>query len=257
MQLWMLDLFLVVLVLGITYALTSEGLWGAALIFFNVLFSALIALNFYETLAQLLANNVSSMKSWADFLCLSALFLVSLVALKTFTENVAPRIVRLPHLLYQLGRLVFGLGAGLLTVGFLMIVLDTAPVQRKVLGILDYKAKSPFGLALDRKVLGFFQWTTAYIFPSYVSSEERNDPEFRNAKVFDPDGGWLLRHQNARPFPEGKSVGRVPEPGGEEEAAPSTNSDNASTDSQASNNSDSPRVPGGTAGAAAGLAPGN
>ena len=40
-----------------TYALTSEGLWGAALMFFNVLFAGLIAFNFYEPLAELLVAN--------------------------------------------------------------------------------------------------------------------------------------------------------------------------------------------------------
>ena len=39
-----------------TYALTSEGLWGAALMFFNVLFAGIIAFNFYEPLAALLVE---------------------------------------------------------------------------------------------------------------------------------------------------------------------------------------------------------
>ena len=31
-----IDLIIVGLILGLTYALTSEGLWGSALMFFNV-----------------------------------------------------------------------------------------------------------------------------------------------------------------------------------------------------------------------------
>ena len=45
------DLVIVALIAGMTWALMSEGAWGAALMFFNVLFAGLIALNFYETLA--------------------------------------------------------------------------------------------------------------------------------------------------------------------------------------------------------------
>ena len=46
-----IDLIIAVLILGLTYVLTSEGLWGSALMFFNVLFAAMIAFNFYEPLA--------------------------------------------------------------------------------------------------------------------------------------------------------------------------------------------------------------
>ena len=48
------DLVIAGLILGLTYALTSEGLWGAALMFFNVLFAGMIAFNFYEPVAALI-----------------------------------------------------------------------------------------------------------------------------------------------------------------------------------------------------------
>ena len=38
-----INLIIVGLVLGLTYALTSEGLWGSALMFFNVVFAGMIA----------------------------------------------------------------------------------------------------------------------------------------------------------------------------------------------------------------------
>ena len=49
-----IDLVFGFLILLMTYALSSEGLWGAALMFFNVLFGGLIAFNFYEPLARLI-----------------------------------------------------------------------------------------------------------------------------------------------------------------------------------------------------------
>ncbi len=55
-----INLIIVGLILGLTYALTSEGLWGAALMFFNVLFGAMIAFNFYEPLAALLIGRAST-----------------------------------------------------------------------------------------------------------------------------------------------------------------------------------------------------
>ena len=48
------DLVIGAMILGMTYALMSEGLWGSALMFFNVVFGGLIAFNFYEPLARLI-----------------------------------------------------------------------------------------------------------------------------------------------------------------------------------------------------------
>ena len=44
----MIDGVILLLVMGIAYAIFSEGLWGATLIFFNVLFAGLLAFNCYE-----------------------------------------------------------------------------------------------------------------------------------------------------------------------------------------------------------------
>ncbi len=256
MQPWMIDAVLVLVLLGVTYALTSEGLWGAGLVFFNVLFSVLIALNFHEPLAQLMVNNVSALKDWADFISLSGLFLITLVILKISTENIAPRMVRFPMGLYQAGRLVLGFGGAALTVGFLLLVLAAAPVHRKAMGMIDYQSKPPFGLALDRKLLGFFQWTTAYIFPSTNPEDLPPDPGFGRTKVFDPQGKWLLEHQNARPFP---TTGEDMVPAGETEetppAAAAGDAGGAAAQGANANADNSPRIPGGTGGAAAGLAP--
>ena len=65
-----INLIVAVVILGVTYALASEGLWGAALMFFNVLFGGLIAFNFYEPLAKLLADNVPLLSGFADTACL-------------------------------------------------------------------------------------------------------------------------------------------------------------------------------------------
>src|SRR5437879_3785605 len=91
-----LDLIVLALIAGMTYALMSEGLWGAALMFFNALFAALIAFNFYEPLAKLLAENVSFLKGFADALCLLVLFTVSLFLFRLATETLAPAMVRFP-----------------------------------------------------------------------------------------------------------------------------------------------------------------
>src|ERR1043166_2038520 len=111
-----IDLIVAVLILGMTYALASEGLWGACLMFFNVLFGGLIAFNFYEPLAKLLAENVPFLSGFADTLCLLSLFIITTFLLRLATETLGPGMVRFPTPLYHLGRWFFGLATSVLTV---------------------------------------------------------------------------------------------------------------------------------------------
>ncbi|MBX6312033.1 MAG: CvpA family protein, partial [Isosphaeraceae bacterium] len=205
---WVIDVAMVVLIVGMTYALMSEGLWGAALMFFNVLFAGLIAFNFYEPLAALLAQNVEALSGFADTLCLMALFIVSVLVLRLTTESLAPTMIRFPTPVYHLGRLVFGFLASAVTMAILLLAFETAPVHKKIFGVIDYAYAPPFKWGLDHKWLAFFQFTTGKVFADY--SAEQRDPagEYYNAKVFDPRGEWLIVHQNARPY--GTDI--VPEP---------------------------------------------
>jgi hypothetical protein len=212
---WIADAVVALFILGIAYALASEGCFGAAVASLNVLFSCLIAVNFYEPLAGLIAKNADALAPWADMLCLGLLFLVSFAILKFGTEALSPNQLRLPSLAATLGRLVFGLFGGALTVAFLLLLLYTAPITRRI-GGMDYDHQPPFKLGVDRKLLAFLQYTTGTTFPWY-EKDLPEDPAYGKAKIFDPKGAWLIEHQNARPLPTGDD-GKVPAP---EAAAPS------------------------------------
>ncbi len=197
------DLIILGLVAGMTYALMSEGLWGAALMFFNALFAALIAFNFYEPLAQLIVTNVGSetVGSFADMLSLMLLFVVSLLLLRLATENVAPSMVRFPTPVYHLGRVVFGLGASTIVVAMLLLGYQAAPVQKKMLGVMDYKYEPMYKERFDRDFLAFFQYTSGYTFARNGVGEDDPGHEFRDKPMlFDPKAEWLLKHQAARPY---------------------------------------------------------
>jgi hypothetical protein len=189
-----------VIILGMTYALISEGLWGAALMFFNILFAGIIAFNFYEPLAALLASNVEFFAGFADTLCMLGLFLVALTLLRLTTETLAPTMVRFPKMVYHAGRIFFAVLASMTLMAIILLSFEAAPVHKKVFGVIDYQTKVPFGLGLDRQWLGFFQHTTGQVFADYRS--EKRDPfrQYGNAKVFDPRAEWLLFHQEARPY---------------------------------------------------------
>jgi hypothetical protein len=251
----LVDLFVLALVGGITYALMSEGLWGSALMFFNVLFAALISFNFYEPLAQLIIDQVGNdtLSSFADSVSMMLLFVISLLLLRLATESVSPSMVRFPTPLYHLGRVIFAVGGACIMVAMLLLGYEAAPVQKKILGVWDFKHKV-FGQdnfpRLDRDFLAFFQYTSGYTFARNGSGDLDPAKEFPSRPVlFDPRAEWLLVHQQARPYGTEAILEETPEAapapaGGEVPGAPAGPAGRPG-----------PGVPGGSAGAAVGLAP--
>jgi len=209
-----INLIIVGLILGLTYALTSEGLWGSALMFFNVLFGALIAFNFYEPLAALL-DSTGIGWGFSDTLCLLGLFCLSVLLLRMTTETIAPAQVRFPVPLYHLGRLIFGLGGAVVTMSIIILAFHTAPVYKKIFGVVDYESKPPFRIGLDHQFLGFFQYATGAVFARYGLGQRDPFREYGQTRTgeryavqfFDPRAEWLIRHQQARPYGEGTILG--------------------------------------------------
>jgi len=203
---FVIDLVMAFLILLLTYALSSEGLWGAALMFFNVVFGGLIAFNFYEPLAKLI-DSTGIGWGFSDTLSLLSIFCVSVMLLRMTTETLAPAMVRFPVPIYHAGRFFFALATSLVTMAILVLAFHTAPVHKKIFGAIDYKYKPPFGMGLDHQWLGFFQYTTGMIFARYGSGTRDPYGEYGRSghqrvpvRVFDPRATWLLNHQEARPY---------------------------------------------------------
>jgi hypothetical protein len=198
-----INLIIVALTLLLAYALTSEGLWGSALMFFNVLFGAMIAFNFYEPLAVLL-DRTGINWGFSDTLCMLGLFCVSVLLLRMTTETIAPAMVKFPTPVYHAGRLIFGLAGAAVTMAIIILAFHLAPVNKKIFSVVRYDTKPPFGLGLDHQWLGFFQYQTGAVFARFGSG--RPDPyhEYGHGgpvAVFDPLANWLILHQQARPYP--------------------------------------------------------
>ncbi len=202
---WIVDVLIFALVLLLTYALSSEGLWGAALMFFNVLFAGIITFNFYEPLAGLV-DKAGINWGFTDALCMMAVFCVAVLLLRLTTETVAPAMVRFPTPIYHIGRLAFAFATSVVLMGILLLGFHVAPVHKKIFGAIDYKTQPPFGMGFDHGWLAFFQYTTGQVF---VTHTDRRDPfiEYGDANVFDPKGEWLLIHQEARPYGDDKILG--------------------------------------------------
>jgi uncharacterized membrane protein required for colicin V production len=219
-----MQLIIAFLTLGLTYVLTSEGLWGSALMFFNVLFAAMISFNFYEPLAKLI-DSTGINWGFSDTLCMLGLFCIALVILRLTTETIAPVMVRFPLPVYHAGRLIFGLAGGSLTMAIVILALHAAPVHKKIFSAIDDTTKPPFGLGLDHMWLGFFQYETGAVFANLGYG--RPDP-YRTyghggrVNVFDPKAAWLVDHYDARPYGTGSVLSRGDDSSdaGEKAAAP-------------------------------------
>ena len=157
---YFIDALLVGIALGIAVAMYSQGMWGAAIMFVNILFGGLVAFNFYEPMAQVMVDNVWDFGGYIDCFCLGGLFTLTVLLLRLLTDYLSPQMVKFHPLLDFLGRVVFGLATGALTVGILLTFVEAAPVQKKVFGTISADCAAPFGLALDHLWLSSFEHMT-------------------------------------------------------------------------------------------------
>jgi hypothetical protein len=209
-----IDLVICFLIAGLIWALTSEGLWGAALMFFNVVFSGMIAFNFYEPLAKLI-DSTGINWGFSDTLCILGLFCISVGLLRMTTETIAPAMVRFPPAVYHIGRFVFGVGGALVTIAIVILAFHAAPVHKKIFTTVKYDSKPPFNLGLDHQWLGFFQYETGAVFTTLGAGQldpfkiygRSPNGERLPVKVFDPRSKWLIEHQDSRPYGDDMVIG--------------------------------------------------
>jgi hypothetical protein len=172
---------ILLVVLGVvTWCVASEGAWGAVLTFLAVLFAGLLAMNFFEPLANFLDNNISVVQDYSDLLAFLGLFALFTFLLRLATDNIAPTEIEVDGRVHQAARWLVGLATGYLTMAILLTALHTAPLPRSFLGFKP-EGKNLFDIvAPDRQWLGFTQHvsekvlTTGKIFdgPKYAMPED-------------------------------------------------------------------------------------
>ena len=131
----MIDLALLIILALVAWNVAAEGAWGAAAVFFCVLFSALFATNYFEPLADLLQAGMGT--DWAnrvDFIALVGLFAGGVFGLRYLSEWLVPSFIVVHGRFYDACRWVFGVLTGYVTIGFLLMAMHTAPLPREFLG---------------------------------------------------------------------------------------------------------------------------
>lgn len=155
----MIDIACLAVVGATLYFVSIEGAWGAAQTFICVLLSALIAMNFFEPLANVLDGVLPAYKNYMDIVSLVGLFIGAVFGFRLGSEYLVPLYIGLPSTIDQIGKWLFGLLTGYVTMAFLLTALHTAPLAREFMGFKPERANF-FGMAPDRQWLGFVQYVT-------------------------------------------------------------------------------------------------
>ena len=152
---------LLLLVFGIvTWCVSSEAAWGAGITLPCVIFSGLLAMNFYEPLAVILDDMLPV--GYADIVALCGLFAAFVSILRVITEQIAPIEIELPAPVYQAGRWGFAVLTGYTTMAFLLTALHTAPLPREFAGFKPERKNLLNMAAPDRQWLGFTQYVSEH-----------------------------------------------------------------------------------------------
>lgn len=159
---------LLLLVFGVvTWCVSSEGAWGAALTFLCVLFAGLLTMNFFEPIAAMIEDKGGNLLApYADLVAFVGLFTIFTLLGRLGTEQLAPTDLEVEGRLYQAGRWVFAAATGYLTMAILLTALHTAPLPRNFIGFRP-EANNLFEFdAPDRRWLGFVQFVSENVLRS-------------------------------------------------------------------------------------------
>src|SRR5580704_3284697 len=105
----MIDVILVGIVAGVTWCVAAEGAWGAAVAFLSVLLSGLVAMDWFEPLADKIESIMGvDWSNRADFMALVGLFAAGVFGLRFAAEKLAPNFIAVNARVYDALR--WGLG---------------------------------------------------------------------------------------------------------------------------------------------------
>jgi hypothetical protein len=150
-------IILVLIIAAVMWCVASEGAWGAGLTLLCVVFSGLLAMNFFEPMAGLLEGFGAWARDYSDFVALVGLFALFVFLGRLACDSIAPTEIEYDARIYNPARWLFALATGYVTMAILLTALHTAPLPREFLGFAPEK-KNLFDIAApDRQWLGFTQ----------------------------------------------------------------------------------------------------
>jgi uncharacterized membrane protein required for colicin V production len=162
----MIDILLIGILAAVTYFVAQEGPWGAAFTLFAVIISGLIAMNFYEPLAEKLTGIMGF--AWSerlDIVALLGIFSLFVFLIRMGTDYVMPTYVEVQGLLWDAGRWLLGAATGYVMVAIILTSLHTAPLDREFAGFTPERGNF-LNMSPDRQWLAFVQYLSEKSFSS-------------------------------------------------------------------------------------------
>jgi hypothetical protein len=186
----------VVIMVIVGYASWREGLLTAFCAFCNVLFSGIIAFNFWEPLAAVIDSMAaeSFLHGYEDFLCLTILFLIPLVSLRWLTNQLAHRMPDFHTALQHGGSVIFGMASGYLIGGFLVCVLQTLPWHERFMNFNPEQDPNAPGAGLRRILPSDRLWL------AMMHRLSSGRLEWEDTNAFDRNGNFELRYARYRRY---------------------------------------------------------
>jgi hypothetical protein len=183
-------LLMLVVLFACVATLYADGLWSNAIRLINVVTAALLAMNFFEPLAERLQKWQPTYTYVWDFVSLWALFVVFSVIFRVLTDYLSRVKVRFLKIVDRIGSALLSLWIGWVMVCFTMTTLHTAPLSRNFLGG-DFKSeeKMVMGMAPDRQWLGFTQLMSRNNYSRSGGGEKTQ---------FDPQGCFMPKYSTRR-----------------------------------------------------------
>lgn len=159
----MINLVLLAILVGVAYFVAMEGPQGAAVTFFAVLFSGLLAMNLFEPLAVFFSSNFMGSFEWQhrwDVIALLLLFAGGVTLIRLMGDQLFPTYAEVGGLLYEISRWGLGLLTGYVTMAILLTALHVAPLPREFMGFTP-EGQNFLGFAApDRQWLAFTQYVS-------------------------------------------------------------------------------------------------
>jgi hypothetical protein len=185
----MLTLVLVLIFLIAVGLLWFQGLWSNAISLINTTLAAIVALNYFETVAKLAVNQWPQYTYMWDFIALWALFVLTLVVLRLVTDLLlSRRRVTFEFWTEMVGRSVLAIWVAWIFIGFTCVTLHTAPLpEPDALGFQkSYNSGNFLGMAPGKQWLGFMQSRSTGALSGGSGGE------------FDPQSEFILKYYKRR-----------------------------------------------------------
>ena len=217
------DLILLAIFGLVVWVISAQGeMWDALVIMINVLFASLLAMNFWEPVAEVLVRYVNAdYDHWYGIFSLLGSFILILLGLRWVSDRVlSDKKVEFSPKMDSVGKYLFGMMTAWITICFLSASIHTSPLPREFWGFRPENKKFLlFEFSPDRCCLAFMQRTSEKTF-------ERGN---KGLNVFDL---WEGGVSNQPPTPHQASrmyiIRNAARRGGASTAVPSTPSSDSS-----------------------------